>query len=387
MTDAFITQCPHCQSSFRIKRSQLDATQETVRCGACLQEYNAASQFNNNSIKQATPQHIAQHNPAIILLSAQTAKALPAPAATQGVINQLSMIDNVIALSNLDDFDLEYEQERLDWELHYPQHATAQPVVQSSQSDVPHSPTQPQATPEATQTLLLDHSIVPSDVLETPAIQVPTEQLKGEADSIPAAATQQAEAEPEVAITAASPADHFSYFSDEPIRLDWQPKQKKPWQPWHIWSLLNLVAVLLLLSQYTYHNFTELARQDSTRPLLAAICPLFGCELPAKVDIEQVKSSNLVIRSHPEFKGALQVDAIIYNRAPFSQPFPLLELTFSDAQGELLMSRKFKAEEYLSGELAGQHNMPQQVPIHIALEILEPSSEIINYSLKFVSPD
>lgn len=240
MTDAFITQCPHCQSSFRIKRSQLDATQETVRCGACLQEYNAASQFNNSTIKQ---------------------------------------------------------------------------------------------------------------------------------------------------ITAASPADHFSYFSDEPIRLGWQPKQKKPWQPWHMWSLLNVVAVLLLLSQYTYHNFTELARQDSTRPLLAAICPLFGCELPAKVDIEQIKSSNLVIRSHPEFKGALQVDAIIYNRAPFSQPFPLLELTFSDAQGERLMSRKFKAEEYLSGELAGQNNMPQQVPIHIALEILEPSSEIINYSLKFVSPD
>ena len=231
MTDAFITQCPHCQSSFRIKRSQLDTTQETVRCGACLQEYNAASQFNNNSIKQATPQHIAQHNPAIILLSAQTAKALPAPAPTQGVISQLSMIDNVIALSNLDNFDLEYEQERLDWERHYPQHATAQPVVQSSQSAVPHSPTQPQATPEATQTLLLDNSIASSDALETPAVHLPTEPILGEVDSIPAAPMQQAEAKPEVASTDASPADHFSYFSDEPIRLDWQPKQKKPWQP------------------------------------------------------------------------------------------------------------------------------------------------------------
>ena len=383
MTDAFITQCPHCQSSFRIKLSQLDATQETVRCGACLQEYNAASQFNNNSIKQATPQHIAQHNPAIILLSAQTAKALPAPAPTPGVISQLSMIDNVIALSNLDASDLEYEQDRLDWELHYPQHTTEQPVAQTSAS-VLNSPAQPPVNPAASPELLLENSTTSViDVLETHAVPVPMPPLTTAEGSSPEAVQPQ----PEPGSAAQSAPDHFAYFSDEPIRLDWQPKPKKSWQPWHMWSLLNVVAVLLLLSQYTYHNFTELARQDSTRPLLAAICPLFGCELPAKVDIEQIKSSNLVIRSHPEFKGALQVDAIIYNRAPFSQPFPLLELTFSDAQGERLMSRKFKAEEYLSGELAGQNNMPQQVPIHIALEILAPSSETISYSLKFVSPD
>ncbi len=375
MTDAFITQCPHCQSSFRIKRSQLDAAQETVRCGACLQQYNSVSQVNSSTIEQATPRSIAKHHPAITLLSAQTAKALPAPTPTRDRITQLSMIDNVIALSNLDAFDLEYEQERLEWDLHHPRETLERSILSPASST--------QDTPESIQALEHHDSKQPAaltadNTVSTQSTDDKTQDI--EEGSISAVLTQPA------SVLDSSTIESIHYFDDEPLRLDWQPTQK-PWKRWHMWSLLNALAVVLLLSQYTHHNFTELARQSSTRPVLDVLCPLLGCQLPAKVDIEQIKSSNLVIRSHPEFKGALQVDAIIYNRAPFSQPFPLLELSFADANGMLLMSRTFKPDEYLSGELAGQGTMPQQVPIHIALEILEPSNETMNYSLKFVSPD
>ena len=93
------------------------------------------------------------------------------------------------------------------------------------------------------------------------------------------------------------------------------------------------------------------------------------------------------MRSHPDFTGALVVDAILYNRAAFAQPFPLLEIRFADINGKLLASRSFKPSEYLSGELAGQAQMPPQVPIHIALDILDPGAQAVNYSLGFHSPD
>ncbi|NOP02814.1 DUF3426 domain-containing protein, partial [Klebsiella pneumoniae] len=93
-------------------------------------------------------------------------------------------------------------------------------------------------------------------------------------------------------------------------------------------------------------------RQDQYRPIFQQICPMVGCQVPTRVDIARIKSSNLVVRSHPDFKGALIVDAIIYNRAPFAQPFPLLELRFADLNGQLIASRRFKPSEYLSGELA-----------------------------------
>ncbi|MDF3866270.1 DUF3426 domain-containing protein [Pseudomonas denitrificans (nom. rej.)] len=175
-------------------------------------------------------------------------------------------------------------------------------------------------------------------------------------------------------------------LSDEPLQLDWQ-KPKRRWGRRLFWLLLVLLALAGLAGQYIAYHFDELARQDQYRPWFAQACPELGCTLPSKVDVEQIRSSNLVVRSHPDFSGALVVDAIIYNRANFSQPFPLLEMRFADMNGQLIASRRFKPSEYLSGELAGQSEMPPQTPIHISLDILDPGPKAVNYSLSFHSPE
>jgi hypothetical protein len=175
-------------------------------------------------------------------------------------------------------------------------------------------------------------------------------------------------------------------LAQEPLQLDWR-EQKKPWGRKLAWALINLLALAALTGQYISYHFAELARQDQYRPWFAEFCPQLGCTLPSKVEIALIKSSNLVVRSHPQFNGALVVDAILYNRAAFSQPFPLLELRFADQSGKLLASRSFKPNEYLAGELAGQVEMPPQTPIHISLDILDPGTKAVNYSLNFHSPE
>lgn len=45
MTDSFVTQCPHCQTSFRVTHHQLSVARGVVRCGNCLQVFNAAKQL------------------------------------------------------------------------------------------------------------------------------------------------------------------------------------------------------------------------------------------------------------------------------------------------------------------------------------------------------
>jgi hypothetical protein len=175
-------------------------------------------------------------------------------------------------------------------------------------------------------------------------------------------------------------------LTDDPLQLDWQ-RPKPRWGRRLAWALLCLLALAGLLGQYVWYHFDELARQDQYRPWFQQICPQIDCKVPSKVDITLLKSSNLVVRSHPDFKGALVVDAIIYNRASFSQPFPLLELRFADTNGQLIASRRFKPGEYLSGEMAGKEEMPPQTPIHIALDILDPGAKAVNYSLSFRSPE
>jgi len=39
--DGLITQCPGCETSFKVTQAQLDAAKGAVRCGACLQIFQA----------------------------------------------------------------------------------------------------------------------------------------------------------------------------------------------------------------------------------------------------------------------------------------------------------------------------------------------------------
>ena len=90
------------------------------------------------------------------------------------------------------------------------------------------------------------------------------------------------------------------------------------------------------------------------------------------------------MRSHPTQRGALAVDAIITNQADFPQPYPQLQLQFTDLNGAPVAGRQFRPDEYLSGELRGSRLMPVQQPVHIALELLDPGPRAVNYLLSVV---
>lgn len=180
--------------------------------------------------------------------------------------------------------------------------------------------------------------------------------------------------------------DVLQDLEDDPLHL-YAQKRPSGWGRRLLWMFLVLLAAAGLAGQYIAYQFDDLARQDAYRPWFQQLCPTLGCTVPSRVDIAHIKSSNLVVRSNPEFAGALVVDAIIYNRATFSQPFPLLELRFADLNCSLIASRRFKPGEYLSGELAGVSEMPSQTPIHISLDILDPGNKAVNYSLSFHSPE
>jgi hypothetical protein len=173
---------------------------------------------------------------------------------------------------------------------------------------------------------------------------------------------------------------------DDPLQLDWQ-KRRTPWGKRLLWFAAG-AAGRRSPGRPSTSPITSMSwrARTSTGPIFQQLCPQIGCTVPSKVDIDRIKSSNLVVRSHPEFAGALVVDAILYNRAPFSQPFPLLELRFADLNGKMIASRRFKPGEYLSGDMA-KAEMPPQTPIHIALDILDPGPKAVNYSLSFHSPE
>ncbi|MQG94097.1 DUF3426 domain-containing protein [Pseudomonas sp. MN1F] len=442
MTDSFVTQCPHCQTSFRVTHHQLSVARGVVRCGHCLQVFNAAKQLLEQNRAAAS---VAPVTPPPAVVEPVVA---PEPLASEPL--PVEREDWAVTAQALDELDLDQELARLE---RRGEPSEARPDTQGAAlqarrdepaadehadelfgtaTDEPHEPHEPHEAHASTPVLLDEQPLAPEPGDRTE----PTlgGNLDLDLDDEPPA-QRAAEPEPmqrfdehdddvihEKGLSARDDDDTDLHFSardddpleplpgerlepgfaakperpsrkeplvevvDDPLQLGWE-KPRPNWGKRLLWSFLTLLAAGLLAFQYVWFHFDELARQDQYRPIFQQVCPMLGCQVPTRVDIGRIKSSNLVVRSHPDFKGALIVDAIIYNRAPFAQPFPLLELRFADLNGQLIASRRFKPSEYLSGELAGRGEMPSQTPIHIALDILDPGPKAVNYSLSFRSPE
>ncbi|MCY1271813.1 hypothetical protein PSJE_22670 [Pseudomonas jessenii] len=417
MTDSFVTQCPHCQTSFRVSHAQLSVARGVVRCGSCLQVFNAARQLLEQAGKEAPvatplppvqPEEPLEPSPPRAISQKQWSAteldldsldldeelarleqreiqpatelgrhrddSLSARRDSAGQDDEEPWSDSLFSASAADRAPVDEPLDSLE---------TPEPAVETSKT----SRTEPSLSLEPVD--LDDESQPPHLRLHDPLDAPLNHERLSAADeseiddnlpSIEPLRKRRERSEPGVR------AEALQDLTDDPLQLDWQ-KRRSPWGRRLLWLLLVLIAAGALAGQYIAYHFDELARQDQYRPWFQQLCPQIGCTVPSKVDIAKIKSSNLVVRSHPEFNGALVVDAIIYNRAPFSQPFPLLELRFADLNGHLIASRRFKPGEYLNGDLEGMAEMPPQTPIHIALDILDPGAKAVNYSLSFHSPE
>ncbi|HEY0286259.1 MAG TPA: DUF3426 domain-containing protein [Pseudomonas sp.] len=478
MTDSFVTQCPHCQTSFRVSHAQLSVARGVVRCGSCLQVFNAAKQLLEQRAEQpqAPETSAPQQNAAAPIATPAALPVAPStPPAPEPVIEPpMPVVKHEppqLDLDSLDLDDLDVELARLEQrEIQLPEsfgranntrdldHVESMSarrgdadtahehwnealtnddvdqlpelkaeVVGGRNDDAPlqtsYEPddqqpykthdnrTEPSLSSQADDfddepvkhTTLIDHDFEgidherdfghKRDATDELERDDPTPErfsaLDGDDEAHRDHDSDEAEPESRSKRRRNEPGlrdDALLDLMDDPLQLAWQ-KPKPRWGRRLFWLLLVLIALGALAGQYVWYHFDELARQDQYRPLFQELCPQVGCKVPSKVDITLLKSSNLVVRSHPDFQGALVVDAIIYNRASFSQPFPLLELRFADINGQLIASRRFKPGEYLSGELAGKEEMPPQTPIHISLDILDPGAKAANYSLSFRSPE
>lgn len=457
MTDSFVTQCPHCQTSFRVTHHQLSVARGVVRCGHCLQVFNAARQLLEQSRPAAAGTPVAPA-PAPAEPDEPVVEPAVAPEPASSERSFTPDEDWALTAQALDALDLDKELERLE------RRSQPAPARQANQDDglqarrdelqpdehvddlfgtATDEPFEAQKAAEPAPVLLQPQPLEPNleldlepapgerteptlggnldlDIDDEPPVRraaeideqpefneplrasdhdIPEQGLSARddeplelhlsaRDDDPVEPLPGERLEPDLAGKAERPVrkEPLVDVVDDPLQLGWE-KPAPNWGKRLLWGFLTLLAAGLLAFQYVWFHFDEMARQDQYRPLFQQICPLVGCEVPTRVDIARIKSSNLVVRSHPDFKGALIVDAIIYNRAPFAQPFPLLELRFADLNGQLIASRRFKPSEYLSGELAGRGEMPSQTPIHIALDILDPGPKAVNYSLSFRSPE
>ena len=142
-------------------------------------------------------------------------------------------------------------------------------------------------------------------------------------------------------------------------------------------ALSLLLALQLLLSERA-----RLAADAGWRPLLASLCGVLRCSLPAWREPLAFELLERDVRAHPSLPGVLRVSARIRNGARWPQAWPVLQLTFSDVHGRSVATRLFQPREYLGGAPT-QSVLGRGQVAGISMDVIEPGAQAVAFTFDF----
>lgn len=334
--DTHITACPHCGTRFRVTQAQLSQARGRVRCGNCLEAF------------QATDGLGTVNAPLLV---------------DESLINDANRDAQAAAGPN-NDHDHDHHQER------------------ASQLSLQNSDSQRQI-PDASVDLVDENN----SIADTP------DHIAAANRASPAAVADMHNDDPRAEII-----DTHDLYIDLPPRADDDATEDddanaaalapmtQPRRYGWLWGSLSLILLLLLAAQYLTYNVKSQATNPMLRPLYTQACQLLDCQLPSPIALDQLSASNLMIRSITQQPGVLLVDLLLYNGASWPQPFPRLKLMFSGLRERPVAAGIFVPDDYL-GRLDDMQKMPPHQQVHISFRITDPGKAAINYSLKLLVPD
>lgn len=151
----------------------------------------------------------------------------------------------------------------------------------------------------------------------------------------------------------------------------------------HWISGVAIVALLLALAlQLLIADRARLAADAQWRPLVAAVCTVFGCALPPWHEPGAFAMIDRDVRPQPDRAcSALRVTARFRNDARWPQAWPKLRLTFSDIDGRVVAAREFSPPEYL-GAAPVQRELASGQVAAIAMDIVEPGPRSVAFAFE-----
>ncbi len=276
------TQCPHCDTKFRVTETQVQIADGFVRCGVCSEVFNAID-------------IASQHTPQVSLLGDTSEKA---------------------ATTIEEDTDL---------------HTDIFPVEALS-DDEPEKNTDDFFNEENNESL---QHVVPDDFRDT-------------------------------------------YSSSYPSTLSSI-----------LWSIGTLLLISTLIIEYTWFNRDQFNKVPAFQTVISSLCQQITCNNVSIRDPEKIALITRNVFSHPNEKGALMVNVTMKNNAEFAQPYPVLQIDFSDIRGNSVAARRFWPTEYINSKQQPDRTEPSELlqpgtSASITLEIQDPGKQAMTYEFNFL---
>ena len=392
------TQCPACQTKFKVTDAHLALAGGMVRCGRCNHVFHAPSHFEALSAEE--PEQIELPPPAAAPVT---------PTAAPGPLEE-------------DDFELELPD--------FQPEAAAEPERPAA----PASPPAPEETPvfRDEDLALPDYDVLrqqaapaaPAPAASSIAPDFRTAALDAEQQGgrqqlaefeqalaaalrphkAPEAAVEAAASNPFADAPAVSPspavppvwAEEREAFEEVATDAQQAPAEEqladaqrsgRPWWQNVLLTLLALLLLTLLLAQFLFVNRTRAAAElPELRPLLEAACAPLGCSVPLPGDRQLIRTEWSELSFIPGHDKLIQLNATLKNLATYPQKYPVLELTLKNGNDQVMVRKVLLPQQYLKAQdfKLGQFNANSEVKLQLRMEVTEGKAQ--GYSLDFYYP-
>ncbi len=385
------TQCPDCETVFRISADTLRAAGGNVRCGVCSTSFSALDKLSEEPF-EAGPPDAAEEAPEDTI----TVEELPG-----SEVIELSAGDEAAASEEPSaGFQAEYPAELEGVAGRQPEvdgDATAlEQVVQGM----------PEAGPAAEAGVGTDAGADPQDPAAIAAaltVAAPLgEEAAGQGDESPSAvivADADVLSSAPAAESGQEPFEIPRILIPEEMRRSFDQAPEAAPDPaadfaapaaadgrrrWP-WVAAAAGLVLLLAAQVVHSRRDDLLRQPVVGPLLARAYSLAGLPLAMPTDLAAYELRQWGAASDASQPGRLRLRACVTNRASFSQPYPWLRIALQDRFGTTIGARDVAPDDYLPGTGASSLLGPGQ-RADAEIVVVDPGPDAVGFELDVCLP-
>lgn len=323
-----VTTCPQCEAAFYVTPEQLAAHRGDVRCGKCEHVFNALDRLAeiadepSANAESAESESVEKAQPAAVDVAEPAPQSLP-----EAEMLPEAIVDDIEIIAERDEpFEVPVKEMAPDLLLQ------TETVDQSPPAPQHISPVQPTFN-------ITDFSVPPAASILSPTMMDDAARNK----------------------TGNAKKNGFLRF---------------------ILMLLVLLLMLLALGQAAYFLRSDIAaRWPQARPYLEQACTWLQCKvtLPQNADLFAIDDSDL--KEDADRQGLIHLYTTLINHADYSQEFPLLELTLTDANDKPLLRRTFGPAEYLPAGADVRRGVSARGRIDIRLSLTAEDKAIAGYRL------
>jgi predicted Zn finger-like uncharacterized protein len=322
-----LTQCPNCQTTFRVTTEILRVADGQVRCGRCQTQFDALERL------------IDENEPALSI--SRVSRTSRAAAADRIEVEEPAAQE---------DITLEGRHIEISGRYRMPDSPRGEPQIRE------------ETVEEWVEIDDIDEAVSDAEEIRVEEEFMEDGEQPGDLEVIEEEALEEAY-EP-----AAEP-EEPEQVADDLLAAPPRPAVAP------LWKILIAPLVLLLAIQFVHTYRHELARHPRIGPAIVGLYGALGVDLQPDWDLHAYEILQWHLGSDPALPGTLKVRASLKNVASFAQPYPLLKLVLEDRWGERVREREFDPAEYLDPATAPDRLLAPAQQATATISIVDPGPD------------